>query len=150
VKVVRRHHGETFEFGGSRIQVLAPPEGWVVGPQPHNNDSLVIRVAYKNTAAVLPGDAENKIERFIAAQSAPSDLLKVAHNGSNTSTSSELLQAIRPRFALISVGARNPYGHPRREVLARLQNSGVLTYRTDLHGAVTFYLEGDTVTPSLR
>lgn len=50
---------------------------------------------------------------------------------------------------MISVGARNVYGHPRREVLARLQNAGVLTYRTDEDGAVSFYLDGKTVTPDV-
>jgi competence protein ComEC len=73
----------------------------------------------------------------------------VAHHGSATSTTPELLAAVHPRFAVISVGARNVYGHPRAEVLERLEESNVATYRTDLDGAVTFYLDGKNVSPHL-
>jgi competence protein ComEC len=75
--------------------------------------------------------------------------LKVAHHGSAGSTSSELLETVRPRFAVISDGVRNVYGHPRREVLQRLQENGVQTYRTDMTGVVSFYLDGKTVTPDV-
>jgi competence protein ComEC len=74
-------------------------------------------------------------------------LLKVAHYGSATSTRADLLSAVHPKFAVISVGARNVYGHPRREVLSRLQESNIKTYRTDVDGAVSFYLDGKSVNP---
>lgn len=130
--------------------MLGPPLGWEPGPEPRNSDSVVVRVSYGSTSAILPGDAEKPMESAISAQGIHADLIKVAHNGSRTSTGADLLQALRPRFGVISVGARNPYRHPVAEVLARLQNSGVFTYRTDLHGAVTFYLDGKTVTPAVR
>jgi competence protein ComEC len=76
-------------------------------------------------------------------------LLKVAHHGSANGTSADLLSTIHPRYAVISVGARNVYGHPRREVLERLQQAGVKTYRTDVEGAVSFYLDGKSVTPDV-
>jgi len=76
-------------------------------------------------------------------------LLKVAHHGSATGTSADLLATVRPSYAVISVGARNVYGHPRREVLERLQQAGVKTYRTDEEGAVSFYLDGKSVTPAV-
>ena len=76
-------------------------------------------------------------------------LLKVAHHGSATGTSADLLSTVHPRYAIISVGARNTYGHPRREVLGRLQDAGVITYRTDEEGAVSFYLDGKTVMPDV-
>jgi competence protein ComEC len=101
---------------------------------------------------LMEGDAERQVERAIVNQISAAGLLKIAHNGSNTSTTAELLQAVQPRFAFISVGARNLFGHPRPEVLARLAQAHVATYRTDLNGAVTFYLDGNDVTPqgSLR
>jgi competence protein ComEC len=71
------------------------------------------------------------------------------HYGSATSTVPELLAAVHPRFAVISVGVRNVYGHPRREVLEWLEEAHVITYRTDMDGAVTFYLDGKTVTSQL-
>ena len=75
--------------------------------------------------------------------------MKVAHHGSASGTSAELLATVRPRYAVISVGARNVYGHPRREVLERLQQAGVKTYRTDEEGAVSFFLDGKSVTPDV-
>src|SRR5580693_4082066 len=100
-------------------------------------------------AALLEGDAEKKTEQQVARESPQADLLKVAHHGSATSTIPELLAAVHPRFAVISVGVRNVYGHPRREVLERLEEAHVVTYRTDMDGAVTFYLDGKTVTSQL-
>jgi competence protein ComEC len=76
-------------------------------------------------------------------------LLKVAHHGSASGTSADLLATVRPRYAVISVGARNVYGHPRLEVLERLQQAGVKTFRTDEQGAVSFYLDGKSVSPEV-
>ena len=74
------------------------------------------------------------------------DLLKVGHHGSSTSTIPPFLAAVHPQFAIISVGHRNPYGHPRIEVLDHLQQDHVRTFRTDALGATTFYLDGESVT----
>jgi competence protein ComEC len=104
-------------------------------------------VSYGHTTALLEGDAEKESERRIAEEQPQADLLKVAHHGSATSTIPELLAAVHPRFAVISVGARNVYGHPRMEVLERLAEAHVRTYRTDLDGAVTMYLDGRTIIP---
>ena len=146
VRIIPRAQGDNFDFGGARVEVLGPPRDWVPGAEPRNNDSLVTRVSYGATSALLSGDAERKLEQFLARQDARADLLKVAHNGSNTSTTAALLDAVQPRVAFISVGFRNPYQHPRPEVLARLQDRQVRTYRTDLHGAISFYLDGKSVT----
>ena len=94
----------------------------------------------------MEGDGETKTERRIAQFNPRSDLWKIAHNGSRTSTSPELLAVVQPKLAVISVGARNTFGHPRPEVLQRLADSGVVVYRTDLNGAVSFYLGGKVVT----
>jgi competence protein ComEC len=88
------------------------------------------------------------MELAVAAQRPEAGLLKVAHNGSTSSTSAQLLNEVRPRFAVISVGARNPFRHPSAEVLDRLQRHHVATYRTDMSGAVTFYLDGERVIPA--
>ena len=77
--------------------------------------------------------------------SGPVDILKVAHHGSATSTTPELLSATHPKFAVISVGAHNNYGHPRREVLERLNAAHAQTFRTDEDGATTFVMNGNTV-----
>ena len=147
VRVVRHQTGDDFDFGGARVRVLAP--GPVEPAVRRNDESLVMKLAYGKTSALLEGDAENRSERQIADEHPEADLLKVAHHGSATSTIPLLLERVHPRFAVISVGAHNTYGHPRQEVLSRLENAHVLTYRTDLEGAVTFYLDGKTVIPGL-
>jgi competence protein ComEC len=69
----------------------------------------------------------------------------VAHHGSATSTTQELLDAVHPRFAAISAGWHNSFGHPRLDVLERLQAAHVRTYRTDMLGLISFFLDGKTV-----
>jgi competence protein ComEC len=143
---IRRHvAGDELDWGGTRVRVLSPPTDWHPKARPMNDDSLAFLISYGDTRALLAGDLEKKMEAFIAQESPRADLLKVAHHGSATSTTPELLEAVRPHFAVISVGYRNSFGHPRQVVLARLQQNHVITYRTDLDGAVTFLLDGKTV-----
>lgn len=97
-----------------------------------NDESLVMKLIYGTTSVLLEGDAERNSEQRMAEEQPQADLLKVAHHGSATSTIPQLLAAVHPHFAVISVGARNTYGHPRRDVLARLAEAQVRTYRTDL------------------
>jgi len=149
IPVVRRRAGERFQFGGADFRVLAAGAEAENSASRTNDESLVMNVGYGQTAVLLEGDAEKSSERQIAQEQPRADLLKVAHHGSATSTVPELLAAVHPHYAVISVGARNVYGHPKLEVLKRLEESAVRTYRTDLHGAVTFYLDGRSVIPRL-
>jgi competence protein ComEC len=150
VTVVRRTAGDSFAFGGAQFDVVSPPSDWQVTSRPRNNDSLVLKIRYRNSSALLPADAEKKIERSLLEYSQlRADLLKVGHNGSLTSSAPEFLDRVQPRFAVISVGYRNSFRHPRPEVLQRLAERRVITYRTDTAGAVGFYLDGERVTPIL-
>jgi competence protein ComEC len=149
VPVVSRQAGDTFELAGATVRVLAPERDPESPTGRRNDESLVLKVTYGNTSALLEGDAERREEETISEEQPQADLLKVAHHGSATSTIPELLAAVHPRYAVISAGARNVYGHPRLEVLTRLAESGVATYRTDLNGAVTFYLDGKSVSPNV-
>jgi len=139
--------GDEFTWGGAEIRVLSPPRDWRPSAQVRNSDSLALEITYGKTALMLEGDADRKMELLMLAFRPRADLLKLAHNGSLTSTSSELLAAAQPRYAAISVGYRNQFHHPRPEVLARLQAAGIATYRTDLSGSLTFYLDGNVVIP---
>jgi competence protein ComEC len=150
INVVRHWEGDEFQLGGAKVDVLFPPRDWPLGLEPKNNDSMVLQVTYGATSVLLEGDAEKAVERRIASLHHPqADLLKVGHHGSSTSTTPEILQSVKPAFAVISVGFRTSFGLPKADVLARLQASGVHVYRTDLNGAVTFYLDGHSVTPWL-
>jgi competence protein ComEC len=95
-----------------------------------NDASLVMKLIWGNTSALLEGDAERATEQRLIEEHPEADLLKVAHRGSATSTRSDLLEAVRPKFAVNSLGARNVYGHPRREVLKRLGQIQKLIVRT--------------------
>jgi competence protein ComEC len=143
---IRTHSaGEVLEWAGASVRVLSPPADWQPRKWHENDDSLALLIRYGETSALLIGDLVKKMERFVATESPAADLLKVAHHGSATSTTPELLAAVHPHFAVISVGSSNSFGHPRREVLQRLQANRILTYRTDLFGAVTFLLDGKRV-----
>jgi competence protein ComEC len=145
IAVVHHGAGDRFELGGSEVRILAPAINPNSNALRRNDDSLVMKVSFGETSALLEGDAEKREEQQIVAEKPQADLLKIAHHGSATSTIPELLAAVRPHFAVISSGVRNVYGHPRKEVLERLEQSKVATYRTDLDGAVTFYLDGKSV-----
>jgi competence protein ComEC len=142
--------GDAFPFGTTQVTVLAPFRGYEPGPEPGNNDSLVMRVAYGTTSVMLEGDAEAPVEQAMLAESGlASTLLKVGHHGSITSTRPEFLARVAPEWAVISCGLRNRYGHPRIEVLQALEAARVRTFSTDINGASCFRLDGKTTTPDL-
>jgi competence protein ComEC len=149
IHVVRHWEGDKLNLGGATVEVLAPPQDAVVGSKPQNNDSLVLRVSYGTSAVLLEGDAQTQVERRVASLHHPTaDLLRVGHHGSANATTPELLAVVKPKYAVISVGFRNSFRLPRPEILQRLVRSGARIYRTDLDGAVTFYLDGHSVIPS--
>jgi competence protein ComEC len=138
--------GDAFPLGLTQVSVLAPFRNYQPGPEPGNNDSLVLHVAYGATSVLLEGDAEAPIEQAMLAEPGlQSTLLKVGHHGSITSTRPEFLARVAPQWAVISCGLRNRFHHPRPEVLEELQAARVRTYRTDLDGATCFRLDGKTV-----
>jgi competence protein ComEC len=150
VRVRSLRAGDAFAFGPTQVSVLAPFNDYQPGPEPTNNDSLVLRVAYGATSVMLEGDAEAPIEQAMLAETGlASTLLKVGHHGSITSTRPEFLARVAPQCAVISCGLRNRYGHPRTEVLKALETSKVRTFSTDINGDSCFRLDGKTTTPDL-
>ena len=89
---------------------------------------------------LFTGDAPVEVEKKILEDNPnlTCDVLKVGHHGSNTSTSEEWLDALKPKEAVISVGYQNKYGHPNKEVVERLEKRNILIRRTDLEGTVTY------------
>jgi len=150
IGVVRHWENDRFDWGGAEVKVLFPPREWPVGSKPQNSDSMVLQVSYGASSVLLEGDAEKQVERRIASLHHPKvDLLRVGHHGSANATTAELLDAARPDFATISAGFRNSFGLPKFEILDRLSQSGAKVYRTDVEGAITFYLDGHNLRPSL-
>jgi competence protein ComEC len=93
---------------------------------------------------LLTGDVSEQIEREILPQltHAKTRILKVAHHGSRTSSSIELLSEWRPQFALISAGRGNTFGHPTQDVLRRLEEIHAVVFRTDRDGQITLETDG--------
>ncbi|MDE3163676.1 MAG: ComEC/Rec2 family competence protein [Acidobacteriota bacterium] len=148
IRVRPLHAGDAVSLGAAQIHVLAPATDYMPGPQPANNDSLVLHVAYGATSALLEGDAEAPVEQaMLSEQGLQSTLLKVGHHGSATSTTPQFLARVAPQWAVISCGLHNRYGHPREEVLSALQSAGARTYSTDINGAACFTLTGSAVLP---
>jgi competence protein ComEC len=138
--------GSSFSFGGVQVDVLAPAVDYLPGPAASNDDSLVLHVSYKQTSVLLDGDAQAATERQMLSEQLHADLLKIGHHGSKTSTIPPFLAAVAPTYAVISVAHHNPYGHPKMEILERLQQNHIHTFRTDALGATSFYLDGNSVT----
>jgi competence protein ComEC len=149
IDVSIKKEADEFDYGGAHFHMLAPGRDQITGSMRPNDDCLVFTASYGATAALLEGDAERSVEQRVIGEHPEAALLKVAHHGSASATSENLLSTLHPRYALISVGARNVYGHPRREVLERLERAGIRTFRTDEEGALTFYLDGHSVVPGL-
>jgi competence protein ComEC len=144
VKVVPLEAPAHFAFGRAAIDVLAPLPDYIPNDIPKNNDSLVLRIRYGSRSFLLTGDAEKPIERRMMEENEiqPTDVLKVAHHGSRTSTTEDFLSAANPLFAIISVGVDNSYGHPNREVLDRLSQHHAAIFRTDERGLITVCTDG--------
>lgn len=136
--------GQVIDFGdGVKAEVLNPPMPRLTGPgDDTNNNSIVLRITYGKSSLLLTGDAGIEAEADILKSGANvrSDVLKVGHHGSRTSTSDKWLDAVRPSLAVISVGKGNTFGHPTADVLNRLSKRGIEVRRTDLHGAIMLQL----------
>jgi competence protein ComEC len=148
IRVRHLRAGDTLAFDSIAIHVLAPTPDYANPGPPINNDSLVLRMQYGQSSALLEGDAEAPSEHQMVAASlinptaqlGPDTLLKVGHHGSRTSTTPDFLALIAPQDAVISVGRNNTFGHPRPEIIQRLHDARALVFRTDQFGLTTFLL----------
>ncbi len=114
---------------------------------PLNNDSLVMKIQFKNIRILLPGDIEKETEYRILRAGYPidADILKIPHHGSSSSSTLYFLQRVNPSYAILSVGERNIGRLPHPEVLTRYQHLGAKIYRTDQQGAITVTTDGEKI-----
>ncbi|MCB9746465.1 MAG: MBL fold metallo-hydrolase [Alphaproteobacteria bacterium] len=129
---------------GITLTVLWPGDKPITGTRSDlNSNSVILRLDHGEDCFLFTGDAEDPSERAIMRRELqPCDVLKVAHHGSDHSTSTQLLNMVQPEIALISVGEDNRYGHPGDETIRRLQKARVRIYRTDYTGHVTLLSTG--------
>ena len=133
--------GSTFSLGESTVQVYGPV---LTDAEDLNDTSIVLKITYRDTAFLFTGDAETPSEHAMIdnGYDLSADVLDVGHHGSSSSTSYVFLREVMPEFAVISCGADNEYGHPNEDVLSRLHDADVNTYRTDLQGNIAVISNG--------
>jgi competence protein ComEC len=139
--------GDRVAPGDANITVLAPPLATWDRHRVRNDDSVVLDVRMRDVSFILPGDAGTAVEAAVAPLVAPAGIriVKLGHHGSATATSAAFLSALHPRFAIVSCGRQNRFGHPSAVVMRRLIATDVRPFRTDQDGAITFRTDGRKV-----
>ncbi len=142
--------GDSLVVDGVALVALAPDSAWTASLDDANSASTVLLVRYGAVRFLLTGDAEAEEEEWLlrrwGARALEADVLKVAHHGSRTSSTADFVRAVRPRLALVSVGAGNIYRHPSAEIMQRLHDAGAQLLRTDQVGHVVVRTDGRSLT----
>lgn len=133
-----------FEEEGLSMKILAPSG---MSGSNLNNYSVANRLVFRDTAFVFTGDAEQKSEKDMveSGYDLEADVLKIGHHGGDTSSISSFLSAVNPDYGVISVGENNQYGHPHANVMNRLADHGIRTFRTDQDGTIIASSDGETI-----
>lgn len=133
--------GGSLEIEGLETRFLGPVNTY---GDDLNNWSAVLKINYKDTSFLFTGDAEVKSEKDIISSGAniESTVLKLGHHGSDTSSSDDFLDKVNPKYAVISAGVDNKYGHPNKSILDKINNKGIKLYRTDLQGSIIAISDG--------
>lgn len=163
MNAIRRHavpkkvvwNGVDQVVDGVYLRVVFPDKDYTgIDPPDQHMADVVMRATYGNESILLTGDLNEQLEQQIVDSGAPvaADVLKVPHHGSCTGLADSFLAAVHPKYAIISVGADNPYGHPCARTIEKLRQAGVTVYRTDENGTVTAIDDGASwhVTPSVK
>jgi beta-lactamase superfamily II metal-dependent hydrolase len=134
---------EVYSDSSLEIEFLAP-----VGTSytDLNNYSAVVKITYGSNSFLFTGDAENVSEEEMLSSernSLSADVLKVGHHGSSSSSTVDFINAVNPKYAVISCGVDNSYGHPHSETLTKLDDKNVELYRTDKQGTITVVCDGN-------
>lgn len=136
---------DTIKVGNAEFTVLAPnSEKYSLT----NDYSIVMRMDHGNNSFLFTGDAEKKSEGEMVENNKKFldvDVLKAGHHGSNTSSTEDFLDAVNPKYAIISVAAKNSYGHPNKETLDSFADRDIKLYRTDRDGSVVAMSDGKNI-----
>ena len=140
LKVTSPSKGEIFNIGDAKCEIMTDS---ILDKDNLNLSSIVIRLEFGNNSFLFMGDAEKENEK--TRQWPKTDVLKVGHHGSNTSTSQEFLEQISPKYGIIMVGKDNSYGLPKANILDRLNKANVELYRTDENGTIVMLSDGNNI-----
>jgi competence protein ComEC len=131
---------------GLTLTFIGPSLPFIESNNTINDNSIAFVLQYKHFRMLFTGDAGVAAEQRFLSEGIDlhADVLKVAHHGSGYSSSPEFISAVHPRYAIISVGRHNMFGHPAPSTIETLQRFGAVVYRTDENGAVTIMTDGQT------
>ncbi len=140
IETLEAWRGMEVKFDDVEMKVVAPIGRVDPSVGEANDKSIVARLDYGENSFLFTGDIESGAEREIleGGENIEVDVLKIAHHGSKYSTSEEFLDAVSPKTAVISVGAKNSYGHPTEAVLTALNSRGIKIFRTDENGDIVY------------
>lgn len=129
----------------ANLTFLTPVE---YGGDNDNNSSLVTKISFKESSIIFMGDCESEVERHLLKESnlIESNIIKLGHHGSKSSTSIEFLKKVDPDYAIISCGKNNKYGHPHKETIDKLDKLNIKYFRTDLDGSIIIRSDGFNIT----
>lgn len=150
IKEIIAKRGMVVDLGDDVYLDVLLPVGDATNLEPHDG-MMVTRLRYGNTAVLFTGDMEQGLENYLVSLDGAklkSDILKVGHHGSKTSTYEALLGNVSPKYAVISVGKGNLYHHPNDETIKRLTDFGIPIIRTDESGTITFKSDGEKIAQS--
>lgn len=144
LKINTAKGGVDFEIDGVKFSFLSPNN---TSYEEVNNYSSALKITYNNTSFLLMGDAEKLSENEILAKgyNLKADVIKLGHHGSYSSSGSSFIKAVNPKYAAISCGKANDYGHPHKETLDLMKKLNIDVYRTDLMGTISFISDGNIV-----
>ena len=146
VEWIKPREGDVYWVGKLRMEILHAPEADNAG---ENEDSLILRIDWGDCSVLLTGDAETDTEMHlletVPAERLATDMIKIAHHGSSTSSSEAFLEAVHPTVAVISAQEGNSFGHPHAEILSRLRQLNCDIYQTNIDGTLVFYCNGKTM-----
>lgn len=140
LKITSPEVGYVFELGNAKCEIMNCGTGTNEEKNNLNLSSVVIRLVYGEQSFLFMGDAE--LENEMSRDWPKTNVLKVGHHGSNTSSSEEFLKQVQPEIAIISVGIGNTYGHPKKTTINKLNEIGAKIYRTDENGTITIICDG--------
>jgi competence protein ComEC len=144
-KITIAKQGEFLELGNPiKAEILSPT---LDKYDDLNNYSVIIKLSYNKLNFLFMGDAEKLIENNLIKNNInlQSDIIKIAHHGSNSSSSAEFLNIVSPTYAIISCGKNNEYGHPHKDIINELNRRHLNIYRTDRNGDIVFIFDGNNL-----
>lgn len=146
IPLFRLKRKDTLEIDGVKLDVFNPIDNSPPA-KVSNDDSLAVKLTFKNVALLLTGDIEKRVEAELLGDCAnlKSQILKVPHHGSKSSSTEEFLNCVQPEVAIVSAGLDNPFGHPHTVVLERYQSKGIRLYKTVSDGAITVTTDGEKI-----